>query len=137
MFCQVNTLYPLQGYQYRRGDICPPSILLQPGLLNFLALAWSIIEFEGLASTCTFGSSGRELKYWSRLALNSSILTLVRSLVFFGRELKILVRVECVCCLWLLAQTKVATIFDIFPHVGVGVVLTLLPFTPEGIVVGF
>ena len=40
-------------------------------------------------------------------------------------------------CPWLLAQTKVATIFDIFPHVGVGVVLTLLPFTPEGIVVGF
>ena len=43
-------------------------------------------------------------------------------------------------CLWLLAETKVATIFDIFPHVGVVVgvvVLTLLPFTPEGIVVGF
>ena len=41
---------------------------------------------------------------------------------------------------WLVAQTKVATIFDIFPHVGfgVGVVLvTLLLFTPEGIVVGF
>ena len=50
----------------------------------------------------------------------------------------ILVRAECVRCPWLLAQTKVATIFDIFPHVGVvGVVLTLLPFTPEGIVVGF
>ena len=46
-------------------------------------------------------------------------------------------RAECVRCPWLLAQTKVATIFDIFPHVGVGVVLTLLPFTPEGIVVGF
>ena len=44
-----------------------------------------------------------------------------------------LVRAECVRCPWLLAQTKVATIFDIFPH---GVV-TLLPFTPEGIVVGF
>ena len=42
-------------------------------------------------------------------------------------------------CPWLLAQTKVATIFDIFPHgVGVGdLLLTLLPFNPEGIVVGF
>ena len=39
-------------------------------------------------------------------------------------------------CPWLLAQMKVATIFDIFPH-GVGVLLTLLPFNPEGIVVGF
>ena len=49
-----------------------------------------------------------------------------------------LVRAECVRCPWLLAQTKVATIFDIFPHGGVLVlVLTLLPFTPERIVVGF
>ncbi len=36
----------------------------------------------------------------------------------------------------LLAQTKVATIFGIFPLVVV-VVLTRLPFTPEGTVVGF
>ena len=44
-------------------------------------------------------------------------------------------------CPWLLAQTKVATIFDIFPHVLLLVLLlvllTLLPFNPEGIVVGF
>ena len=41
-------------------------------------------------------------------------------------------------CPWLLAQTKVATIFDIFPHLGVLLLLlTLLPFTPEEIVVGF
>ena len=45
-------------------------------------------------------------------------------------------KLECVRCPWLLAQTKVATIFDIFPHVLL-LVLTLLPFNPEGIVVGF
>ena len=41
-------------------------------------------------------------------------------------------------CPWVLAQTKVATIFDIFPHLGdLLLLLTLLPFNPEGIVVGF
>ena len=42
-------------------------------------------------------------------------------------------------CTWLLAQTKVATIFGNFSTlVGVVVVVgTLLPFTLEGIVVGF
>ena len=42
-------------------------------------------------------------------------------------------------CPWLLAQTKVATIFGNFSSLVVVVVLvgTLLPFNPEGIVVGF
>ena len=40
-------------------------------------------------------------------------------------------------CPWLLSQTKVATIFDIFPLLVVVVLGTLLAFTPEGIVVGF
>ena len=48
-------------------------------------------------------------------------------------------RAECVRCPWLLAQTKVATILGIFPLLVVLVVLllTLLAFTPEGIVIGF
>ena len=49
--------------------------------------------------------------------------------LYFGRA-------ECVRCPWLLAQTKVATIFDIFPHLLV-VVVTPILFTPEEIVVGF
>ena len=40
----------------------------------------------------------------------------------------LLVQAECVRCLWLLAQTKVATIFGL---------VTLLDFTPQGIVIGF
>ena len=51
--------------------------------------------------------------------------------------IELLVRAECVRCPWLLAQTKVATILGIFPHLLVLVLVTLLPFTPEGIVVGF
>ena len=47
-----------------------------------------------------------------------------------------LVRAECVHCLWLLAQTKVATILGIFPLVLV-LVGTRIPFAPEGIAVGF
>jgi hypothetical protein len=44
----------------------------------------------------------------------------------------ILVRAECVCCPWLLSETKVATILGIY--------LLLLPplfKIPEGVVVGF
>ena len=69
-------------------------------------------------------------------------MAFVKTIIYFGLvsennysyQVK-LVRAECVRCPWLLAQTKVATIFGIFSTVVV--VVTLLPFTPEGIVVGF
>ena len=58
----------------------------------------------------------------------------VYSCIWLYTAEKFLVRAECMHCPWLLAQIKVATFFGIFPLV---LVVTLLPFTPEGIVVGF
>ena len=69
-----------------------------PGLL-FWALAWSIIEFEGLAVTWlqvfgiypgSFGSSGMVWRNLSKDALNSSTLTLFLFLTDCGRALKTL-----------------------------------------------
>ena len=76
----------------------PQHYHIQPGLL--LVLLWSTIELEGravkmlqVADGVQFGrtgSSGRFSKYLSSFHLKSSTLILVKLLIDFGRELKIL-----------------------------------------------
>ena len=77
--------------------LSPLHITPQPGLLVLTDFDWSMIEFEGLVFTWlhaegtypgSLGSSGSDCKYWSKLTLNSSVLTFVRFLMFFGSELK-------------------------------------------------
>ena len=93
-------------------------------ITEFIVGHWSNLGFSW-----SLGHSHLEqniLQYQKKTNPLSHLITLV---------ILVLVRAECVRCPWLLAQMKVATIFDIcFPHL---LLDTLLPFTPEGIVVGF
>ena len=93
---------------------------------------FKILRRPLLGETAHFGFCPPRIGFFRGLGGVPEIFFLhwnLRIFVIFGRA-------ECVRCPWLLAQTKVATIFGIFPLVGV-LVLTRPPITPEGIIVGF